>query len=328
MSRPSGLIAFGLAALAAVPLGAIMIMPVVRKVPVERLVANLERIAREQPRSAQAQINLARLHVMAYAMNADELDAVESRATKDKLPVEIPYYYSDGSAVPRDPEGKRTAKPTARAIGHLKQAVQHYEAALKLEPDNMTATLGRGWAREQLGDRAGAITPIAVPLDDDATVTAMIDRRARVRFDADGSALDREWTWITPRAGWLVYDSDDSGEITSALQLFGNVSFWLFWANGYQALAALDDDGDGSLAGRELRHLTIWRDANGDGRSGRSEVRPLAEHGIRALSFDWEAGTTADVAAFAPRGVTLHDGRTRPTYDVILHHSAATLTRR
>lgn len=394
MSRPSGLVAFGLAALAAVPLGAIMMMPVVRKVPVDRLVANLERIAREQPRSAQAQINLARLHVMAYATNADELDAVESRAAKDKLPVEIPYYYGDGSTVPRDAAaGKRSAKPTARAVGHLKQAVRHYDAALKLEPDTITATLGRGWAREQLGDRAGAIadyrhtieiawiadsrmkmlmpsqrfvtqeaigyllplldakrdaaeiqdlrskqtdltsrpraiTPIAVPLDDDATVAAIVDRRARVRFDADGSALEREWTWITPRAGWLVYDSDDSGEITSALQLFGNVSFWLFWANGYQALAALDDDGDETLAGRELRHLAIWRDADADGRSDRGEVRPLAEHGIRALSFDWVDGTTADVAAVAPRGVTLLDGRTRPTYDVILHHSAATLTRR
>jgi len=36
----------------------------------------------------------------------------------------------------------------------------------------------------------------------------LVELRARVRFDADGSALDREWSWITPDAGWLVYDHD------------------------------------------------------------------------------------------------------------------------
>jgi tetratricopeptide (TPR) repeat protein len=368
---------------------AIMMMPDVRKVPVDRLLANLERAAKENPANVQAQMNLARLHAMAYALKSDTLPAVNLRSG-DKT--EIPYY-PPGSTVPESVHPAPTAGHAATAAQHLKKAIEHYDAALALSPDNMVALLGRGWARQQLGDTAGAIadfrktiagswpkdsttkmlmpsqqfvsreaidylvplldpkrdadeirdltakrtdlqnrpraiTPIAVPLDDQATLSSIVDRRARVRFDADGSALDREWTWITPRAGWLVYDWNGRGEITSALQLFGNVSFWLFWTDGYDALAVLDDDGNGRIAGNELRHLAIWRDADADGRSDHSEVRPLAAHGISALSFDSLDGPGPDAAAFAPRGVTFTDGSTRPTYDVIIHHSATTLTRR
>jgi hypothetical protein len=41
--------------------------------------------------------------------------------------------------------------------------------------------------------------------------------------------------------------------LTSALQLFGNVTFWMFWSNGFEAMRALDDNQDGTLAGGELR---------------------------------------------------------------------------
>jgi tetratricopeptide (TPR) repeat protein len=390
MSRPPLVLAATASLLAGVPLAAIMMMPDVRKVPVDRLLVNLERIARENPSNPQPQINLARLHVMAYAMKSEEADAVFG--PDDRQTTTLPYY-PPGSTVPGMVRPSPSAEHTARAAGHLEKAIQHYDAALKLAPDNMTALLGRGWARRQAGDAAGAaadlrrviatawpqdsktkmlmpsqrfitqeaidyllplldekrdaaeirellsmhaemknrpraITPIAIPLDDDATAPSIVERRARVRFDADGSGLDREWTWITPRAGWLVYDWNGRGDIESALQLFGNVSFWLFWANGYHALAALDDDGDGSLAGGELRHLGVWHDANANGRSDAGEVRPLASHRITALSFDHHEGDGVDVAAVAPRGVTFGGGGVRPTYDVILRRPAAALTRR
>jgi tetratricopeptide (TPR) repeat protein len=390
MNRTAVSVAATLAVLAAVPLGAIMMMPDVRKVPVDRLLPNLERIARENPSNPQPQINLARLHLMAYATKSEEADAV--RGPDEKQTSTIPYY-PPGSMLPGAVRPAPSADHKARAAEHLQKAIQHYEAALKLAPDNMTALLGRGWARQQAGDVAGAvadlrrviviawpedatkkflmpsqrfvtqeaidyllplldakrdaaeiqdllskqtdmknrpraITPIAVPLDDTAEAADIVDRRARVRFDADGTALDREWTWITPRAGWLVYDAYGRGEITSALQLFGNVTFWLFWNNGYDALRSLDDDGDGRLEHDELRNLAIWHDANVNGRSDDGEVRPLAAHGITSLSCGHIDGDGKRVAAFAPRGATLANGRTRATYDVILHQSAAALTRR
>jgi tetratricopeptide (TPR) repeat protein len=181
--------------------------------------------------------------------------------------------------------------------------------------------------REALSAMPRPVTPIAIPLEDGTPLTAMLDPLARVRFDADGSGLRREWTWITPHAGWLVYDATDRSTIRSALQLFGSVSFWLFWTNGYDALAALDDNGDGDLRGDELAHLGLWIDRDRDGTSDPGEVQPLAAHGIVALSCAYEAGDGSRVAAMSPKGAVLTDGRTRPTYDVILHTQPTMLTR-
>jgi len=171
-----------------------------------------------------------------------------------------------------------------------------------------------------------AITPIAIPLSDDVTSKSMIDLDARVPFDADGLGLQRPWTWITAEAGWLVYDPARQGKITSALQWFGNVTFWIFWTNGYEPLAALDDNGDGELKGPELRYLAVWHDVNRDGISDPGEVRPLEAHGIVALSCRYAPGDGLLVAARSPAGVRLRDGRTRATYDVILRPSASVST--
>jgi hypothetical protein len=111
------------------------------------------------------------------------------------------------------------------------------------------------------------------------------------------------------------------------LQWFGNVTFWLFWENGYEALGALDDDADGELAGEELKHLAIWHDQNGNGVSERGEVQPLACHDVVALSTAYVAGDGVTFAAVSPRGLRLADGRSRPTYDVLLRSTALTLTR-
>ena len=175
--------------------------------------------------------------------------------------------------------------------------------------------------RDKLRAMPRPITPIAIPLSDDLSIARVIDPLARVRFDADGSGLPRDWSWITPEAGWLVYDPREQPSITSALQWFGNVTFWLFWRNGYEALRALDDDGDGELAGAELRHLFVWRDRNSNGISDEGEVRPLASHHIVALSYAYVDGDGCQLAASAPNGVRLADGRTRPTYDVILEET-------
>jgi hypothetical protein len=93
-------------------------------------------------------------------------------------------------------------------------------------------------------------------------------------------------------------------------------------------MRALDDNGDSELSGAELRSLAIWHDRDRDGVSDAGEVRPLAAHGIVALSCNYVDGDGARFAAVSPEGARLSDGRTRATYDVILHHSAATLTRR
>jgi len=143
----------------------------------------------------------------------------------------------------------------------------------------------------------------------------LVDANAAVTFDLDGSGLPRPWGWITTNAAWLVYDPQGRGEISSALQMFGQVTFWIFWRDGYHALASLDDNQDGRLAGSELRGIALWQDGNGNGVSEPGEVRPVAEWGITAVFCSGQQ--EAVHGSWCAEGVRFGEGRVRPTYDWI-----------
>jgi tetratricopeptide (TPR) repeat protein len=370
--------------LAATRLSAIFMPQESKLVPISRLVSNLEREIKANPKDVQLLINLARLHAMAFALKTEEFPAIQSPGG-DR---DMPFYGFTGGPLPPEVRPAPTPEQASGAARHLKEAIRNYEAAVALAPDNPLPHLGLGWVLQQAGDmaraveeyrrviklawpseessrglmpgqsyltaeaityllpelnptkdaaeiadlekkrkdmnaRGRAITPITIPLADDVSPHEILDDAARVKFDADGSALDREWTWITDKAGWLVYDATGRGEIRSALQLFGNVTFWLFWSNGYEALCSLDDNGDRALLGTELNHLAIWHDRNSNGISEAGEVRALAHHGIAALTCGHVTLDDARFAAMSRHGVQLTDGRTRPTYDVILRTSVS-----
>ncbi len=165
-----------------------------------------------------------------------------------------------------------------------------------------------------------AVTPVAIPLKDGLAANDIEDRAAAVAFDADGSGLKRKWSWITRDAAWLVHDPKQSGKIESALQMFGGVTFWLFWETGYDAMAALDDNQDGTLSGAELEGLALWHDANSNGICDAGEVKSLAAYGIVSLSCRHvRDGKHPDQIAFSKAGVTFRDGHSRPTFDLVLH---------
>lgn len=168
--------------------------------------------------------------------------------------------------------------------------------------------------------RSGVHTPIAIPLAKDTPLADIEDRDARVAFDTDASQSGQHWSWITPRAGWLIYDPRQTGKITSGIHLFGSSSYWLFWDNGYQAMAALDDNGDGVLSGKELKGLAVWVDANRNGICDPGEIRSLASLGIKSLSYSHvPLQGHPDHIVYSPQGVAYQDGSTGPSYDIILH---------
>jgi tetratricopeptide (TPR) repeat protein len=354
------------------------IRPVLEVVPVQKLVANLERLVEKNPKDAQARLNLARVHAMAYASKTDE---AQVRKGKEDSGAWFGYEPKHAPFTPKSTKDEAKAKA---AQEHLKKAIQRYRETVKLAPDNLTARLGLAWTVEQTGDKKEAVklyrdvierawekekglkraplgwhsvtaeaagyltplldaakdekelatlkertakmkrvprpvTPIAIPLRDGLTARDLEDRKARVAFDLDGSGLPQKWTWVTRDAGWLVYDHRGTGKIDSGLQLFGNVTFWLFWENGYQALAALDENGDGMLTGKELQGLAIWQDLNGNGVCDPGEVKSLAEWGIVALSYRYQRHPNRpDGMVYSPAGVRLRDGRTRPSFDLVL----------
>lgn len=347
-------------------------------VPVERLVKNLEEIAAKDKKNAQARLNLARAHAMAYAQRTDTLEALREEPERGA------WFGYEPEHVPFQVQETEDADKLQAAKGHLAAAIKEYEAAAKLDPKNLTIALGHAWCLEQAGEKEQAIkayraviesawkqekdleqaglgwhsvtaeagryltalldkeqdqkeiatiaartkqmeqvsrpvTPIVIPLKDGLTARDLEDRTASVLFDVDGSGLPQRWTWISRDAGWLVYDPQHTGQVKSGLQLFGNVTFWMFWENGYDALAALDDNGDGSLNSKELQGLAIWQDANSNGRCDPGEVQSLEKHGIVSLSVRHQRDKShADNIAWSPHGVTLRDGSQRATYDIVL----------
>lgn len=360
------------------PVAARYIRPDLDNVPVERIVANLEELAKKNPKDAQIRFNLARVHAMAFALKSDTAQVRKGDEARGAWfgyePPHVPFAVKPSD----DPARLKAARE------HLEKAIARYQEAINLGQDNLPARLGQAWCLQQAGEKGKAIagyrkviedawqkekdlkraplgwhsvtaetagyliplldkekngaeiatlqerikqmrmvprpiTPIVVPLRDGLRPSDLEDRAACVRFDADGTGLRKPWSWITPDAGWLAHDPQGRGEITSSLQMFGSVTFWLFWANGYEALRVLDDDGDGTLSGTELRGLAIWQDRNGDGRCDPGEVRPVSDWGIVALSCRWEKHAQhRDGISFAPEGVRFRNGSVRPTYDLIL----------
>lgn len=160
------------------------------------------------------------------------------------------------------------------------------------------------------------ITPILMPLNENLNLSELVDKKPR-RFDLDGLGSRLYDGWPSKKAGWLVFDSSGQGQIKSGLELIGSVTFWLFWQNGYQVLASLDDNRDGKLSGSELIGLSIWCDKNGNAVSDKGEVRSLLESDVVSLSTSYGMG--ANGLLFNPNGVTLSSGKTLATYDLILH---------
>ncbi len=197
------------------------------------------------------------------------------------------------------------------ASGYLKP---HLDAKTdKAELDDLKAK------SDKLAKVPRPVTPIAIPLAAGLSAQDIEARNAHVKFDLDGSGK-KTWSWIKPNAAWLVYDQHDAAKPASGLQLFGNVTFWCFWDNGYQALHSLDNNGDGQLTGDELQHLALWHDANGNGIADPGEVQPLAQYGITALSCEYKIDAAhPDRIACSPRGVTFRTGEVRPSYDLLLH---------
>ncbi|MDB4516274.1 polysaccharide biosynthesis/export family protein [Crocinitomicaceae bacterium] len=195
------------------------------------------------------------------------------------------------------------------------QETTHYLLPL-LDPEKDAQEIEKikGYA-EAMRKKSRAITPLVVPLEDDAMLAELVDYDASVRFDLDASGFQRRWGWITPEATWLVWDPHGSGKVTSGLQMFGSVTFWIFWKNGYEALSALDDNGDGCLSGHELRGLALWHDRNSNGLSDPGEVQSVESCGVQSLSCHYCRHPTGIV--FSPRGVVFQGGRSRPTYDWI-----------
>lgn len=157
-----------------------------------------------------------------------------------------------------------------------------------------------------------SVTPIIFPVDG-SVFDRLINPKATTSFDLTGLKDGRTYPWVTESAGILVWDPQKSGKITSGRQLFGNATFWMFFENGYAALASLDNDQNGWLEGSELRGIAVWVDRNENAISDPGEVKGVETHGITRINT-----VVGDTFAGMPvqlNGIHTKSGDIIPTYD-------------
>ncbi len=157
------------------------------------------------------------------------------------------------------------------------------------------------------------VTPIIFALSKDLSLKQITDPKHHVEFDLAVLGRRDSWQWVKPSAGILVWDPLRTGKVHNGAQLFGNRTWQMFFKNGYEALALLDDNHDGQLTGRELNGISVWCDKNGNGRSDRGEVVPITSLGVTAICVQ-SSGLSEGVPS-SKQGISYADGSSRYTYD-------------
>ena len=161
----------------------------------------------------------------------------------------------------------------------------------------------------------GAVTPVVFRLKGQPALSELLAPSQVVSFDLDGDGRAEQRPWVLPTTGFLVWDANGDGRVTSGRELFGSVTWWMFFPNGYRALDVLDDSRNGWLEAGELDGISVWFDRNSNGVSDTGEVVSLRSLGIEAIAT--HATGQDGRSPMCTQGLRLRGGRTLPTYDWI-----------
>jgi hypothetical protein len=136
-------------------------------------------------------------------------------------------------------------------------------------------------------------------IDDYACPLVVAFDEQRVRFDAAPASFDfggthecRNTDWPTAATPWLVLDRDGNSSIDGGHELFGTGTQrdGGFASHGFEALAELDDDGDGHITPKDpaWASLRLWRDIDRNRTSSPEELVTLDSEGLTSLALDYE----------------------------------------
>ena len=132
--------------------------------------------------------------------------------------------------------------------------------------------------------------PLTLDLDGDGIETVASNGHKGALFDHSNDGIRTATGWVDKDDGFLVYDRNGDGIVNNGSELFGDntpLKNGERAANGYQALAELDDNGDGKVdaADSAFAKLRVWRDLNQDGISQEGELLTLEEAKVKALNL-------------------------------------------
>ena len=150
------------------------------------------------------------------------------------------------------------------------------------------------------------LDPLSLDLNGDGKIGTLPLARG-VHFDMDNSGFAEKLSWIAPEDGLLVNLADGATRISNGSQLLGNetrLPSGELAADGFEALAALDDNGDGKVDAQDaaFAHLRVWQDKNSDGIASTDELFTLESLGIVSLATAYDASTWTDANGVEHRG--------------------------
>ncbi|RRC96644.1 calcium-binding protein, partial [Amphritea balenae] len=207
--------------------------------------------------------------------------------------------------------------------GHLDPLFELYDNAVDSLSDLLFYLFGPDYNPASAFPEAAAKgSPIAIDLDGDGIET--LSKTGNVFFDHDKNGMAERSGWIAADDGLLVLDRNADGQINNGGELFGNnteLADGTLAANGYEALKALDDNGDGVIDSNDasFADLRIWQDLNGDGLSQTDELLTLEQAGIASLNTDYQNSNSDDGYGNITRQTstaTMADGSTADTADI------------
>ena len=127
------------------------------------------------------------------------------------------------------------------------------------------------WAEDQ----EACDTPLVLAFDHERV---SFDGAIGGDFDLTREQVSAPMNWPTAATPWLALDVDQSGAIENGGELFGSATALGegFARNGFEALAALDANGDAIIDARDpaFAKLLVWRDADQDRASSAAELTP------------------------------------------------------
>lgn len=181
---------------------------------------------------------------------------------------------------------------------------------LDLNKDGKIGVTGADDSRKVVNEKVAVAASVATDGNREVTTTRthrewdlLVNWDKKIDFDVNGDGTQDRTEWLQKGAGdgFLVLDADNDGKINGRelMNETGLNGEQGKYQNGWdKARALFDKDGDGVLAGAELKCVKIWADADGDGVTDAGELKTLDQLGIVKIDTTTGSFTEAKLSGY------------------------------